>query len=99
MGIDDFTILRVNDIPHMIKYNNSVPNQESCFGAIHQRKLQAMVWWAKDHPSCGLEINTAEWTATEMKIPIAQINIESTLGGDIKVLHPGKVETGHKWTT
>ena len=28
-----------------------------------------------------------------------QINIESPSGGDIKAEHPGKVKTGHEWTT
>ena len=30
---------------------------------------------------------------------ITQINIESPSVGDIKVAHPGKVETGQTWTT
>ena len=30
---------------------------------------------------------------------ITEINIAYPSGGDIKVAHPGKVETGHKWTT
>ena len=27
MGVDDFTMLRIKYVPHMIKYHNLVPNQ------------------------------------------------------------------------
>ena len=43
-NIDDFSMLCIKDVPHMIKDHNSVPNQESQLGAIQLRKLQALVW-------------------------------------------------------
>ena len=82
----------------MIKYNNLVPNQESRVGAIQQRKLQALVLWAKDHQSRGLAIIHVAWTAVDIISSVTQINIHSPSVGNIKVAHPGKVETGYNWT-
>ena len=48
-GIGDFTILCIKAVPHMIKDKNWVTNEEARLGSIHQHKLQALVWWAKDH--------------------------------------------------
>ena len=45
IGIDDFSMLRVKDVPHMIKDHNLVPNQEAHLVVIQQCKLQALVWW------------------------------------------------------
>ena len=83
----------------MIKDHNLVPNEEARLGAIQRHKLQALGWWAKDTQHRGLEIIVAAWTAAEPTSSIMHINIESLLGRDIKVAHPGKVEIGHKWTT
>ena len=94
--IGNLTMLCVKDILHMIKYNNQVPNKEARLGTIHQRSFQALVWWVKDFQRRGLEITAAAWNTTNLMSYIPQINIESPLGGDIKVAHPGKVETGHK---
>ena len=47
-GINDFSILIIKNVPNTIKYHNLVPNQEAQLCAIQQRKLQALVWWAKD---------------------------------------------------
>ena len=42
-GINYFTMIRIQDIPHMITDHNLVPNQELRLGALQQRKLQALV--------------------------------------------------------
>ena len=43
MGIDELSMLRIIDIPHTIKDNNSVPKTEARLGNNQQRKLQALV--------------------------------------------------------
>ena len=53
----------------------------------------------KDRHCCVLATIAATWTAAELTSYITQINIESLLVGYIKVSHPDKLETGHKWTT
>ena len=97
-SVDDFAMLRIKDVPHMIKDHNSVPNQAARMGAVHQRKIQALIWWAKDRQRRGLPITPAEWTMATLATSITQINIEAP-GGETKVAYPGKVATGHKWTT
>ena len=47
-GIEDLSMIRIKDVPHMINDNNSVPNQEAHLGTIQQRNLQVLVWWIKD---------------------------------------------------
>ena len=97
-GIDDFTMLRIKDVPHMIKDHNSVPNQEARLGAIHQRKLEVLVWLVRDFQRCGLKITAEVWNKEEMMSYITQINKDSQSIGDIKVSHYGKLETGNKRT-
>ena len=46
--VDNFYLLHIKYVPHMIKDHNLVPNQEARFGAIQQCTLKALVWWAKD---------------------------------------------------
>ena len=96
-GIDNFTIIFIKDILNMIKDNNLVPNQESRLDIIQQCKLQALVWWVNDFQCRSLAITAPTWTAADLTSSIMQINIESQSGGGIKVIHPVKVETRHKW--
>ena len=99
MVVYNFFMLRIKDVPYMIKDHNLVPNQEARLGANQQHKIQVLVYWEKYRQSCGLAIIAAAWTATDLKSYTTKINIELPLVGDIKVAHPGKVETCHKWTT
>ena len=82
----------------MIKYHNLVPNQELHLDAIQQLKLQALVWWAKYFQRCGVGVIVSTCNAEYLTSFIMQINIKSPSGGDITVVHPGKVETGQKLT-
>ena len=96
--VADITILNVKDVPNMIKGHNSVPNQAARLGIVQQRKIQALIWWTKDRIRRGIEIVAADWNAAALADAVTQINIEQP-AGDAKVANPGKVETGHKWTT
>jgi hypothetical protein len=98
VSLEDLSMLRIKDVPHMIKDHNSVPNQAARLGAVQQRKLQALIWWAKDRERRGIPIIAADWTPATLATSITQINIDAP-GGDTKVAHPGKVATGHNWTT
>ena len=84
VGVDDFSMLRIKDVHHMIKDHNLVPNQEALLVTIQQRKLQALMWWLKDCQHCGLVMITAAWTATDLTSSVTQINIEYPSEGDIK---------------
>ena len=96
--VADITILNVKDVPNMIKGHNSVPNQAARLGIVQQRKIQALIWWTKDCIRRGIEIAAADWNAAALADAVTQINIEQP-AGDATVANPGKVETGHKWTT
>ena len=98
-GIDDLSMIRIKDVPHMINDNNSVPNQEARLGTIQHLNLQALVWWMKDRHRRVLVIIATTWTGSDLTSYITQINIESPSEGEIKVAHSGKVEAGHKWKT
>ena len=41
--INDFTILSVKDVPYMIKNNNSIHDHSVILGAVHQRRIQALI--------------------------------------------------------
>ena len=62
-GIYDFTMLRIKNVPHMIKDHNLVPNKEAHLGAIQQRKLQVLMWWESYCHCRGLVITAATWNA------------------------------------
>ena len=99
LGIDDFSMIRIKDVPHTIKDCNLVPNQEAGLGYIKQCKTKTLVWWEKYFQHHGLAIIAAAWAAEYLTSSAMQINIEYLSGVDIEVAHPGKVETGHKCTT
>ena len=92
-------MLRIEDVPHMIKDHNSAKNQKTYLGTIKQLRLQVLAWWANDRHRSGLAIIVTTLTVVEIKSSTTKINIESTPGVDIKVAHHGKVETGHTWMT
>ena len=82
--IDDFSMLRIKGVPHIIKDHNLVPNQETRVGNILQRNLEVLVWWEKDRQHLGLVIIAATWTAADLISSFTQINIESQLEKYIK---------------
>ena len=45
---DDFAILAVKDVPYMIKNHNSIHDQSVILGLVHQRRIQALIYWARD---------------------------------------------------
>ena len=79
-GIGNLFMLRIKEVPHMIKYQNLVPNQEVSLGAIQHRKLPALVLWEKDRQRNGLSIIAAVWPTVELTSSITQINNESPPG-------------------
>ena len=83
----------------MIKDNNFVPNQEAHLVTIQQHKLQSLVQWAKYYQRHGLVIIVSAQNTAELTSAITQINIEYPLGGQMKVAHPDRAETGHKLMT
>ena len=54
--VEDFTIMAVKDVPYMIKNHNSIHQQSVILGAVHQRKIQALIHWSRDHKCRGIAI-------------------------------------------
>ena len=52
--IEDFTIMSVKDVPNMIKNDNPINGQNVILGDVHQRKVQALIYWARDKKRRGM---------------------------------------------
>ena len=59
--IDNFSILEVKDVPYMIKNHNSIHDQSVILGAVHQKKIQALIYWVRDQKQQGITIEAAKW--------------------------------------
>ena len=46
--IGDFAMMRVEGVAEMIKNCNTDPDHTSRLGAVHARKVQALIFWAND---------------------------------------------------
>ena len=72
--VEDFTILPVKDVPNMVKNHNSINGQTVILGAVHQRKVQDLIYWARDKKRCGMEIVAADWTTAQMEEAKERVN-------------------------
>ena len=94
--IKDSLMLRIKDVPYVIKDHHLVPAEAAQLGAVQQRKMQVLIWWAKDRQRHGLPVVAAEWKQAALRNGVHQINSDAK---DKEVERPGKVETGYKWPT
>ena len=46
--IDYFAILAFKDVPYMIKNHISTHDQSVILGEVHQRRIQALIYWMRD---------------------------------------------------
>jgi hypothetical protein len=65
-SVDDFGVMRLKDAITMIKEHNSVPGQTARLSAVHQRKIQALIRWARDHVRMGQVVTAATWNAAAL---------------------------------
>ena len=73
----------------------SIHDQSVILGAVHQRRIQALIYWERDHKQRGINIEAANWTSETMSEAIERVNSDTP---QKEVARPGKVETGIKWT-
>ena len=45
-------------------------------GAVHQRKVQDLIYWARDKKCCGMVFVAADWTTAQMEEAIERVNSE-----------------------
>ena len=79
----------------MIKNHNSIHDQSVILVAVHQRRIQALIYWVRDQKQRGITIKAANWTSETMDEAIKRVNSDTP---QKEVVRPGKVETGIKWT-
>ena len=92
--IDNFTILAVKNAPYMIKNHNSIHDHSVILGAVHQRSIQALMYWERDQKQQGITTEAANWTLKTMAKSIERVNSNTP---QKEVAMPGKVETGIPW--
>lgn len=97
--VTDIGVLLSSEVGNMIKNHNMMPGQTARLGAVHQRKIQALIYWCSDHKRRGAPIVPAEWNQAALTQAIDDMDVaDSYKSGDhSKVQPPGPVETGHKW--
>ena len=79
----------------MIKNHNSIHDQSVILGAVHPRRIQALINWVRDQKRRGITIETANWTSQTMDEAIEHVNSDTP---QKEVARQGKDETGIKWT-
>ena len=75
--IDDFAILSVKDVPYMIKNHNSIHDQSVILRTVHQRRIQAPIYWARDQKRRGITTKAANWTSETMAEAIERVNSDT----------------------
>ena len=64
-------------------------------GAVHHRKVQALIYWDRDKKSRGMATVAADWTTSQMAEAIERVNSDVPAK---EVECPGKLEIVFKWT-
>ncbi|KAI2498916.1 hypothetical protein MHU86_15544 [Fragilaria crotonensis] len=67
-------------------------------GTMQIKRLQALVYWVKDHDKRGLEIDPEMWTVVEMNNAMERKESELNYGKiDVDIIDPGKCQTDAGW--
>ena len=96
--MEDFAMMRVEGVAKMTKNHNADPDHTSRLGAVHVRKVQALIIWAKDQVRHGETTAVANWNQVALVNAISMIDI-SARKTDTVVANPGRLEVGSKWVT
>ena len=75
----------------MIKNNNSINGHTVILGAVHHRKVQALIYWDRDNNRRGMAIVAADWTTAQMADAIERVNSDVPAKG---LERPDKLDIG-----
>ena len=75
--INDFSILEVKDVPYMINNHNSIHELSVILGLVHQRRIQALIYWARDQKRRGVIIEADHLTPVTMAEAIEHVNSDT----------------------
>ena len=89
--VEDFNIMAVKDVPYTINNHNSIHQQSVILGAVHQRKIQVLIHWARDQKRRGIAIVPGNWDNAALANDIERVNSETP---SKEVERPGKLEVG-----
>jgi hypothetical protein len=89
------------NVTEMAKQMASRPNAAAgrvILGTMQITRLQALVYWVKDHDKCSLQAVPEMWTQEVMLAAMAQKESEHNLDKvDINIIDPGKCQTDAGW--
>jgi len=89
------------DVTEMAKRMASRPNAAAgrvILGTMQITRLQALVYWVKDHDKCSLQAVPEMWTQEVMLAAMAREESEHNLDKvDIDIFDPGKCQTDAGW--
>ena len=101
-SVEAFASMKGNpDVTEMTKRMAWRPNAAAgrvILGTIQIKRLQALVYWVKDHDKRGLLAVPKMWTSEVMLAAMARKESEHNLDKvDIDVIDPGKCQTDASW--
>ena len=99
-SVEDLADLLPKYAKDMIKSrNNGVTDAVARLGVVHQRKVEALIWWVKDRKRHCLPTTVAGWTNATMRNAITCMDLENeTKENDTtRDSKPGKIDTGFGW--
>ena len=90
-----------SDVTDMAKRMSSRPNAAAgrvILGTMQIKRLQALVYWVKDHDKRGLQAQPGMWTREVMAAAMARKESEHNLDKiDVDIINPGKCQTDAGW--
>ncbi|KAI2489217.1 hypothetical protein MHU86_25377 [Fragilaria crotonensis] len=90
--------LDVTEMAKRMASRSSIAAGKVILGTIQIKRLQALVFWVKDHMKRGLHVDPALWDADELASALArkeaQANYEKV---DVDIIDPGKCQTDFGW--
>ena len=90
-----------SDVTEMAKRMASRPNAAAgrvILGTMQIKRLQALVYWVKDHDKRGLQAQPGMWTREVMVAAMARKESEHNLDKiDVDIIDPGKCQTDAGW--
>lgn len=90
------------DVTEMAKRmaSRAVETGRVILGTMQIKKIQALVYWVKDHQKRNLEVNPDMWTEEAVQLAIERKEAEQNFEDvDVDLIDPGKCQTDFGWDT
>jgi hypothetical protein len=102
--IDAFaTLSGDSDVTEMAKRmasRSSVAAGKVILGTMQIKKIQALVYWVKDHHKCNLDVDPEMWTQEEVMATLQRKESEHNFEKiDVDLIYSGKCQIDFGWNT